>query len=57
METTNLIDLITRDKEEIDSYLGSVSPEQFVLDVKSIVVANLDKKLIKEAIQKLEEFL
>jgi hypothetical protein len=57
METTNLLNLITKDREEIDSYLGSVSPEQFIFDVKSIVIKNFDKKLIKEAIQKLEEFL
>jgi hypothetical protein len=57
METTNLLNLITKDNEEIDSYLGSVSPKQFVLDVKSIIGANLDKELIKDAIQKLEEFL
>lgn len=57
MEETNLLELITKSRDEIDNYLGCVSPEQFINDVKSLVKKNVNNQAIEETINKLKELL
>jgi len=57
MENTNLLLLIGKSRDEIDLYLGDVSPEQFVEDVKTSLLNNVNKLIIKEAIEKLQALL
>ena len=57
MEETNLLELITKDKETISSYLGDVATEQFVEDVKNLLKNSTDKQVIEQAIQKLQALL
>lgn len=54
---TNLIDLITKNKEEISCYLEDVPVEEFIKDVKTLIKNTGDKETIKIAIKKLEELL
>jgi hypothetical protein len=56
-ENTNLFDLINRPNDEIDSYLGSVSPKQFIVDVKQLIGKNINKDVIEETIQKLKTLI
>jgi len=57
MEETNLLELITKDKETISSYLGDVATEQFVEDVKSLLKNSTDKQVIEQTIKKLQMLL
>jgi len=45
MQETNLLELITKDKETISSYLSDVATEQFVEDVKTLLENSTDKQL------------
>lgn len=54
---TNILELITKDKQEISSYLGDVSVEDFIQDIKDLVKNSADKGAIKIAIDKLQELL
>jgi hypothetical protein len=57
MEETNLLELITKDKETISSYLGDVATEQFIEDVKNLLKINTDKQVIEQAIKKLQALI
>lgn len=57
METTNLFNLTTKTVDEIDLYLSSVSPEQFIKDVNHLVKENISGEVIEETIEKLKRLL
>jgi hypothetical protein len=57
MGNTDLLELIKQNNQQISDYLGNVSIEQFIEDVKSVVSKNADKGSIKSAIDKLQELL
>ena len=54
IEDTNLLELITIDKETISSYLGDVSTKQFVEDIKNLLKNSTDKQIIEQTIKKLQ---
>lgn len=54
IEDTNLLELITKDKETISSYLGDVSTKQFVEDIKNLLKNSTDKQIIEQTIKKLQ---
>jgi hypothetical protein len=54
---TNLLELITKSGEKICDYLGDVSIEDFINDVKTLVKNSSDKVPIEIAIKKLQELL
>ena len=54
---TNLFELIQEHRDVIDSYLGNVTPEDFINDVKALMELNIDKAVIAEAITKLQLLL
>ena len=54
---TNLFELIQLHRDAIDSYLGNVTPEDFIVDVKALMELNIDKAVIAEAITKLQLLL
>ncbi len=51
---TKLFDLIQEHRDVIDSYLGNVTPEDFINDVKALMTLNVNKAVIVEAIAKLQ---
>ena len=53
----DLLDLIKKDRDVIDSYLGNVSPESFKQDVLRLIKQNGEKELIKKAIEHLQSYL
>lgn len=54
---TNLLELITKDKEQISSYLADVATEDFIEDVKNLAKSAADKEAIKLAIKSLQNLL
>ena len=54
---TDILELITKSKQEISNYLGDVDVEDFVSDIKELVNKTSDKGAIKIAIEKLKEML
>jgi hypothetical protein len=57
MESTDLLELITKDESYIYNYLADVSVKQFIIDVKNLLKNNTEKELIKQAINKLQALL
>jgi hypothetical protein len=53
----DILELITKDKEEISQYLGDVPVEDFIEDVKNLIRKTSDKGVIEIAIEKLKELL
>ena len=56
-EPNDLLKIIEAGEVEIDLYLGDVSKEQFVEDVRALVSKVSDKGAIKIAIEKLNELI
>jgi len=54
---TNLIELINKDRDQIDSYLSDVTPEQFVKDVKVLINCDITNNIIESTIDKLQKLL
>jgi len=57
MPGTDLLDLISKKEHEINLYLGDVSTEQFVEDVKNTLVNNTSKEIVQQTIDKLQKLL
>lgn len=57
MGTTNLFNLTTKTVDEIDLYLSTVSPQQFIEDVNHLVKENISGEVIEETIEKLKRLL
>mgnify|MGYP000998487077 CR=1 FL=1 len=49
--------IYNKDHDEIDFYLGEVTSEQFIADVKELIKRQTDKSAIDEAIKRLQELL
>jgi hypothetical protein len=49
--------IIENGEGEIDYYLSTVSQDQFIYDVKTLIKRQTDKDVIKRAIQSLKEYL
>lgn len=49
--------IIESGTDEIDFYLGEVTSEQFIADVKELIKRKADKSAIEEAIKRLQELL
>ena len=56
-EETDLLELITKDGGYIGTYLGDVSTEDFIEDVKRLTIKNIDKVIIESTIEKLKQLL
>ena len=56
-EETDLLELITKDGEYISTYLGDVSIEDFIEDVKRLAIKNIDKVILENTIEKLKQLL
>lgn len=56
-EETDLLELITKDGGSISIYLGDVSIEDFIEDVKRLSKKNIDKVVIESTIEKLRQLL
>ena len=56
-EETDLLELITKDGVYISTYLGDVSIEDFIEDVKRLVIKNIDKVILENTIEKLKQLL
>ena len=54
---TNLFELITKSRDEIDSYLSDVTPEQFTEDVRNLLKGSIAKKTIEQTIKQLQMLL
>lgn len=53
----NLLDVIQLSDEQISNYLEAVSVDQFKADVLYLATKNVDKEIIKQTIEKLQQLL
>lgn len=53
----NLLDVIQLSDEQISNYLEDVSVDQFKADVLSLATKNVDKEIVKQTIEKLQQLL
>ena len=56
-EETDLLELKTKDGGYISTYLGDVSIEDFIEDVKRLAIKNIDKVILENTIEKLKQLL
>lgn len=56
-EETDLLELITKDGGYISTYLGDVSIEDFIEDVKRLTIKNIDRVVLENTIEKLKQLL
>ena len=57
MANNDLKWIIENTPDEVDYYLETVTNEQFVLDVKKLIVKSTNTDVVRETIKKLEELL
>ena len=53
----NLLDVIQLSDEQISNYLEDISVDQFKADVISLATKNVDREIIKQTIDKLQQLL